>query len=392
MARAVASEAADGVSALPDLTLACLAPDTVVPPANGSAARTFGMATAVRPYLGGVAIRCFSSAAAPPRPPAGLTVEHIGVPTRGAARMVHLTRMLLGGALGYRFPGPVGRAAELVQLESPLLWEAARRAGLGRFVLNAHNVYQDMAGFPQATVGDRVFQRVTRARQARIERACWARAAHILFCSEVDRARADRLQPGVGARSTIVPNCVDVSAFTPRPAAAFARGGPVVFVGTLRYPPNFFAAEEICGALAPALPGLQFEIVGQAWGRLANVPSNVRLVGRVRSTAVHLAGAQVAIAPVRHGSGTRLKILEYFAAGLPVVATAKAAEGLAVEDGRHLVLAETAAEQAEAVRALHGDAPRCAALGAAARALVEARYDWRAQVPALLAVYATVER
>ncbi len=378
------------MSALRGLGLLCVAPDTVVPPANGSAARTFGMAAAVRPHLDAVTVRCFSGAPAPARPPAGLAVEHIARPTHGLPRALHLARMLLGGSLGYRFPAPLH--AGLVQLESPLLYEAARRAGLGRFVLNAHNVYQDMAAFPQATLGDRVYQRATHARQARIERACWARAAHVLFCSEVDRDRAEHLLPGVAARSTIVPNCVDVTAFAPRAPSAFATGGPVVFVGTMRYPPNFFAAAEIAQALAPALPGLEFWIVGDAPTGLGRVPGNVRVVGRVPSTADTLAAAQIAVAPVRHGSGTRLKILEYFAAGLPVVATAKAAEGLAVEHGRHLLLAETPREMVEALRALHADAGRCTALGAAARALVQARYDWAAQVGALLDVYASVAR
>jgi glycosyltransferase involved in cell wall biosynthesis len=117
------------------------------------------------------------------------------------------------------------------------------------------------------------------------------------------------------------------------------------------------------------------------------MPGNVRFTGRVASTAEALAAAQVAVAPVRHGSGTRLKLLEYFAAGLPVVCTPKAAEGLEVEDGRHVRLAETPREIAVAVRGLHADPQACAELGAAARALVEARYDWRAQVPSLLEIY-----
>jgi glycosyltransferase involved in cell wall biosynthesis len=221
-----------------------------------------------------------------------------------------------------------------------------------------------------------------------MELACWARAAHVIFCSRVDRDRAERLLPGVAAKSTIVPNCVDVRGFTPRPAAAFRGGGPVLFMGTTRYPPNFFAIREICREIAPALPDLEFRIVGDATWAPSPVPANVRFLGRVDSTAEHLAAAQVAIAPVRHGSGTRLKLLEYFAAGLPVVCTAKAAEGLEVEDGHHVRLVGTPGEMAATVRALQADPEACARLGAAARALVASRYDWQAQVPALLRIYA----
>jgi glycosyltransferase involved in cell wall biosynthesis len=377
------------VIALRDLNLVCVAPDTVVPAANGSAARTFGLAAAVRPHLGHVAIHSFSSAPPPAHWPGGLDLVHLPRPAAGLARARYMAAALLGPALGFRFPRRLDGERALVQLESPLLFEAARRAGLERFVLDAHNVYQDMTDFPQALFLDRVFHRVTRRRQARIELACWARAAHVIFCSRVDRERAERLLPGVAAKSTIVPNCVDVGGFVPRPAAAFRQGGPVLFMGTTRYPPNFFAIQEICRELAPALPDLEFRIVGDAAWAPAPVPANVRFLGRVDSTAEHLAVAQVAVAPVRHGSGTRLKLLEYFAAGLPVVCTAKAAEGLEVEDGRHLRVVDTPVEMVAAVRALHADAEACARLGAAARALVASRYAWQLQVPGLLAIYAT---
>jgi hypothetical protein len=175
--------------------LLCVAPDTVVPPASGSAARTFGLAAAVRPHLAGVTIQCFSSAPAPTQPPAGVEVAHIPRPAHGVRRAAHLARMLFGPTLGYRFPSPLDGKGALVQLESPLLFEAARRAGLGRFVLDAHNVYQDMATFPQALVGDRLFHRLTRRRQVRIEVACWTRALHVLFCSALDRDRAERDVP-----------------------------------------------------------------------------------------------------------------------------------------------------------------------------------------------------
>jgi glycosyltransferase involved in cell wall biosynthesis len=370
-----------------NVRLMCVAPDTVVPPISGSAARTYGLAAAVRPHLGSVELRCFSSAPAPAPGADGLDVVHIPRPSTGLARARYLAAALLGRRLGYRFPESLAGERQLVQLASPLLFEGARRAGLGRFVLDAHNVYQDMTEFPQASLRDRVFYRLTRRRQARMEAACWAAAAHVFFCSSVDRDRAERLAPGIAARATIVPNCVDTRQFAPRPAAAFSGGGPVVFIGTTRYPPNFFAVQEICHDLAPALPDLEFWIVGEAPYRPARIPGNVRFLGRVEATSAPLAAARVALAPVRHGSGTRLKLLEYFAAGLPVVCTAKSAEGLDVVDGTHVRLAETPAALVAAVRDLHADARTSAALGASARVLVEARYDWRVWVPGLLQVY-----
>jgi glycosyltransferase involved in cell wall biosynthesis len=377
------------MTALGDLRLVCLAPDTVVPTANGSAARTLGLADTVRPHLRSVTIQSFSEDPAPAHRPGGVDFVHLPRPTTGLARARYLASAVLGPTLGFRFPRGFGDGGGLVQLESPLLFEAARRAGLRRFVLDAHNIYQDMAVFPQALLKDRIFFRLTRGRQTRIELACWTQAAHVIFCSRPDRDRAERLCPGVASKSTIVPNCVAVGDFVPRPADAFGRGGPVLFIGTSRYPPNFWAIQEICRDVAPALPHLEFRIVGDATWVPRPVPANVRLVGRVESTAGELAAAQVAIAPIHYGSGTRLKLLEYFAAGLPVICTPKAAEGLEVQDGRHLRLVDTPDELIARLRTLHGDADTCARLGAAARALVAAHYDWHAYLPALLAVYET---
>jgi glycosyltransferase involved in cell wall biosynthesis len=366
--------------------LLLLSPDTVIPPTNGSAARTAGLARALVPHFRSVAVHAFSMVPAP-ADTGGVALRHIRRPATGLGRVRNLLEMVLAPGLGFRYPDRLPARDTIVQLESPLLFAAARRAGLGRFVLNAHNVYTDLARFPQAALRDRVFYRLTGARQARMETECWAAADHLLFCSEADRNRADVLLPGVAAKSTIIPNCVDASRFTPRPASAFAQGGTILFMGTVRYPPNYFAVQEICAAIAPALPTLQFVVVGDITGAAVHAPVNVRLLGVVPSTAAPLAAAQIAIAPLRHGSGTRLKLLEYFAAGLPVVCTAKAAEGLDARDGREVVFAESPAAVVEAVRSLHADAGRCSALGAAARALVERRYDWAAHVPVLLGLY-----
>lgn len=373
---------------LQDARLRCLAPDTVVPPSNGSAARTLGMARAVRPHVGGVVLECFSADALPAPGPDGLDIVHIAKPTSGPARALNVARMFSSRSFGFRFSALPSEPCAIVQLESPLLFEAARAAGLGAFILNAHNIYQDMAHFPQARLAEAVFQRVTAGRQARVEHACWRAAAHIFFCSEQDRQRAETLHHGVAGKSSVVPNCVDAGRFTPRPSERFASGGSVLFIGTTRYPPNFFAIDELCTAIAPALPALTFQIVGDATLKPRRVPANVRFAGRVPSTAAHLAAAQVAVAPLRHGSGTRLKLLECFAAGLPVVCTAKAAEGLDVRDGREVRFAETPAEFIAAIRALYADPATAAALGTAARRLVERRYDWAAHVPPMLEVYA----
>jgi glycosyltransferase involved in cell wall biosynthesis len=82
--------------------------------------------------------------------------------------------------------------------------------------------------------------------------------------------------------------------------------------------------------------------------------------------------------PLRIGSGTRLKILEAMAAGVPVVATRLGAEGLAAQNGVHLLLADTELDMSQAIERLLSSAPGRRRLAMAGRHLVVSRYDWTA--------------
>jgi glycosyltransferase involved in cell wall biosynthesis len=88
------------------------------------------------------------------------------------------------------------------------------------------------------------------------------------------------------------------------------------------------------------------------------------------------AEAFVAVAPLRVAGGTRIEILEAMAAAVPVVSTARGAEGLAVERGVHLLLAETAEETREAIILLSRDTVKAAQLASAGLDLVRRRHDW----------------
>jgi glycosyltransferase involved in cell wall biosynthesis len=96
---------------------------------------------------------------------------------------------------------------------------------------------------------------------------------------------------------------------------------------------------------------------------------------------VFLKAASVAVAPIFSGSGTRLKILEYMAAGLPVVATAKGAEGLNIQNGENIVLAENVASFAEQLAFLLVERIAAERIGRAGQQLVRRYYDWSEIAP-----------
>jgi glycosyltransferase involved in cell wall biosynthesis len=112
-----------------------------------------------------------------------------------------------------------------------------------------------------------------------------------------------------------------------------------------------------------------------ALGPLRDHPG-VRVLGEVADTAPVLERAGLVVVPLRSGGGTRLKVLEALAHGRPVASTAKGAEGLPLGERDGVVVADTAADLARTVDALHADPARRTALGTAARAAATP-YDWR---------------
>jgi len=102
----------------------------------------------------------------------------------------------------------------------------------------------------------------------------------------------------------------------------------------------------------------------------------IEVVGPVDDAVAELARCRVAVVPLLSGSGTRLKILEAWAAGLPVVSTTIGAEGLGARDGEHLLIADDAASFARATARLLACSPLRTELAAAGRSLLQKEFTW----------------
>lgn len=178
----------------------------------------------------------------------------------------------------------------------------------------------------------------------------------------------------------VVPNGVDIDRYSMTPLP----DSPVVlFVGALYTTPNQdgvqWLAEEIAPRLRTLRPDVQIVVVG-ARPTPASIDvcrrADLELHADVESIAPFLAQARVAVVPLRIGSGSRLKALEAFAAGRPVVGTAIGLGGLRYTPGRHALVADTADTFAAAVNRLLDDQAAAERLVVAARALVEREYAW----------------
>jgi len=201
------------------------------------------------------------------------------------------------------------------------------------------------------------------------------------LAASIESAYISRMVQSSGAAVEVVPNGVDCQHNQP----GLARTDPtaLVFNGALTYSANFDAMQYF---LAEIYPGIRQQ-VGNISLTITGNTSGVRLADLLLDDSVHLSGyvddirpviarAAVCVVPLRHGSGTRLKILEAMALGTPVVSTSKGAEGLGVTPGHDILIADEPAEFAHQVIRLLRDAALRTQLSHNARRLVEQRYDW----------------
>ncbi len=198
--------------------------------------------------------------------------------------------------------------------------------------------------------------------------------------SEEEAALVQRITPEV--RMAVVPNGVDARACTPLPPQEVERN-TLIFPGALTYAANFramrFFLAEVWPRIRNAHPEARLRITGSTHGvALSALPldEGVELTGYLADVRPLIARSTLCVVPILEGGGTRLKVLEAMACGRPVVSTPKGAEGLAVRDGEHLLLAEGAEAFAEAVIRLLEDETLRQRLGEAGRTLVMERYDW----------------
>jgi glycosyltransferase involved in cell wall biosynthesis len=247
---------------------------------------------------------------------------------------------------------------------------------------DAHNVESLLKAdvLPQTAAGSELLRAVEE-----VERAACERSELVWTCSEEDRAQlitTYALEPDC---ALVVPNGVSLDELTyVRPSERdehkrmLGMGAWLsVFMGSW-HGPNVVAASRVVD-VAMAAPDLHFMIVGSV-GRALNgqLPVNVDIAGLVSSEFRRelLGIADLALNPVTTGSGTNLKMLDYFAAGIPVVSTSFGARGLGVAAGRHYVSADPESF-GDAIESVRTSGPHARdALSAAAREHISAKLSW----------------
>jgi len=375
--------------------LAVLSTFPVYPPRGGGQARIYNLYRALAAdfevtivCMGTEHDRARSARLAPglwetrvPMPPAFIEkskamAETLGMPAVDLACALH-PELLPGLAAA------AARAAadcDLVVLSHPYTLPLARSCAGDRLVYEAHNVEYDLKHV--AMVQSKPNSKILRHLRALEQEACDT-ARCVMACSTPDINRLAELYGLDPSRAVLAPNGVDPDAcpfVSPDERAAARRAMGLentrlsIFLGS-DYPPNIEAVEHIFG-FAKNLPGHRFIVIGSVAGhfRFRPHPANVGFTGEIPDAekAVYLACADAALNPVCAGSGTNLKMIEYIAAGLPVVSTHFGARGL---DTSRLPVAATRLENFSSVIETLDMTPDRVYRG---REVIEKNYSWTA--------------
>ncbi len=263
-----------------------------------------------------------------------------------------------------------------------------------------HNVESELLrqyGRHQGSLARRLYAAQTAVKTRVAERAFLRRADAHLVVREQDRRTLLALEPR--AKVWVVENGVDVGYFA-APEDGEQRRFRVLFVGAMDYHANIEAAVRFAREVWPLVrerPELVLTIVGRSPApevrALAAMPG-VEVTGTVADVRPFYREALAQVVPLRIGGGTRLKILESMAAGVPVVTTAVGAEGLRARPGEHYLLAESPQDFRDCIGRLAEDVELGHRLAESARELVRRHYDWSVVCTPLREIYAglTVHR
>ena len=278
------------------------------------------------------------------------------------------------------------RRFDLVQIEFTMMWQYSDLFPSTPVLLDAHNIeYKNVQQIGSSATSPlwRLMYLIEEKRLRAVEERAWRECA---LCFAVSEKERDEIAAFTGNSAKVVTaaNGVDPERFVFRPKAI--KGKKILFLGGMDYTPNLDAARYFLGEVLPVIqraePEARVLLVGRELGRLGDYLSapGVECHESVPEVLPWFYQADLLAVPLRQGAGTRIKVLEAMAAGLPVVATSKGCEGIAAKNGRELLVADTAEEFAAAALGILQSPETGETLARNAQRLVAERYTWQSAV------------
>jgi polysaccharide biosynthesis protein PslH len=233
-------------------------------------------------------------------------------------------------------------------------------------------------------IGARISRFITR----RFESFMFSPYRRTVVLSEADKAELLGINPKLNIQ--VIPNGIDMEYFDGRQQER--HPATLLFVGNYEYLPNrdaaLILAQRIFPEIQRQMPDVRLQLVGNAPPPeiLALQSSSIEVTGRVPDVRPYYASATAFICPLQIGAGIKNKLLEALAMRLPIIATPLSVEGIAVEDGENILLAEPEQMAAAALKLLENPALQ-ARLSANSLALIEASYTWEKVTATYEALY-----
>lgn len=223
----------------------------------------------------------------------------------------------------------------------------------------------------------------------------------VFVVSEIDKEKL--ISWGIPKNKiAVIPNSIEISKFSVvsnknkiRSKYRLEKKVVLIFHGPLDYPPNEEAATILVKTLMPRIleihPDVHLLLVGRNPPKVSL--SNVIMTGFVENLPDYIAAADIALVPLLKGGGTRIKILEYMAAGKAVVSTVKGAEGLDLQNGIDILVTNHPDSQfVDLVIKLIEDNKLREDMGANARRKVESFYNWEETAKKAVVYYGKIIR
>jgi hypothetical protein len=306
-------------------------------------------------------------------------VAHGLVATRSASSARFWSSALVETVRGAAREAPV----DLLMVEYQQMVPMSRGVPASTRVLDLHNVESALVeSYARARRGpSAMFYRAESMALRRMERQTIGDFDTVIVVSEKEKTRL----PAYSGSILVCPNGREPSALLPE-----ATSPTVAFVATMGWAPNVDAAlwlgREIWPLVEEKVPGAHLLLVGRGPTPdvMALANAGVEVTGTVPDVAPYLRRAQVVVAPLRAGGGTRLKIMEALDSGRPVVSTSVGCEGLEDLIGRGVVVADTAHDMADVIARLLGDPAESARLGRQGHDAVNAEHTWDIALAPLL--------
>lgn len=268
-----------------------------------------------------------------------------------------------------------------------------------RTLLDAHNalyrVFGQLGSSEPAWLKRQFYRRESRA-LARYEKRLVEMFDQVTYVTERDRVALEGGTHDGDGSPRVLPICCDLADRAPIQPSPTPRY--VTHLGTMFWPPNIdgvlWFAREVWPSVLDRVPQARFQIIGKRpppeIESLASDFQGVDVSGYVADPTPQLSRTAAFIVPLHAGAGMRVKIIDAWCWGIPIVSTTVGAEGIKARDGEHLLIADDASSFADAVVSLLSEPETRERLRRNGRLWVQERYDWRKVYKQWDSIYASL--